>query len=61
MQSTDNKVIAEIKKANRGSLFFTEDFLAFGSAKTVTKALERMVKKLEDTRSRRIVFGTQSN
>jgi len=27
MQSIDNKVIAKIKKANRGSLFFTEDFL----------------------------------
>ena len=45
MQSVDDKVIAKIKKAKRGSLFFTEDFLSFGSAKTVAKALERMVEK----------------
>ena len=47
MQSVDDKVIAKIKKAKRGSLFFTEDFLSFGSAKAVAKALERMVEKEE--------------
>ena len=45
MQSIDNKVIFKIKKAKRGSLFFTEDFLSFGSAKAVAKALERLVSK----------------
>jgi len=45
MQSLDNKVIYKIKKAKRGTLFFTEDFLTFGSAKAVAKALERLVIK----------------
>jgi len=45
MISLDDKVVAKIKKAKRGSLFFTEDFLTFGSAKAVSKALERLVEK----------------
>lgn len=45
MLSLDDKVVAKIKKAKRGSLFFTEDFLAFGSAKAVAKALERLAEK----------------
>ncbi|TRX32969.1 hypothetical protein FNW52_16040 [Flavobacterium sp. ZT3R18] len=57
MQSTDDKVIAKIKKAKRGSLFFTEDFLAFGSAKTVAKALERMVEKEEVFRVARGIYA----
>lgn len=39
MQSDDDKVIAKIKKAKRGSLFFIEDFLTFGTSKTIAKAL----------------------
>ena len=35
MQSIDDKVITKIKKAKRGSLFFTEDFLTFGTSKTI--------------------------
>jgi hypothetical protein len=42
-QSIDDKIITKVKKAARGSLFFTEDFLSFGSAKSVAKALERLV------------------
>ena len=57
MQSTDDKVIAKIKKAKRGSLFFTEDFLSFGSAKTVAKALERMVEKEEVFRVARGIYA----
>jgi hypothetical protein len=57
MQSTDDKVIAKIKKAKRGSLFFTEDFLSFGSAKTVSKALERMVEKEEVFRVARGIYA----
>lgn len=57
MQSTDDKVIAKIKKAKKGSLFFTEDFLAFGSAKTVAKALERMVEKEEVFRVARGIYA----
>lgn len=57
MQSTDNKVIAKIKKAKRGSLFFTEDFLAFGTSKTIAKALERLVEKKEINRVARGVYA----
>ena len=57
MQSVDDKVIAKIKKAKRGSLFFTEDFLSFGSAKTVAKALERMVEKEEVFRMARGIYA----
>lgn len=39
-QSIDDKLIAKIKKARRGSLFFVEDFLSLGSAKAVSKALD---------------------
>ncbi|WP_369077092.1 DUF6088 family protein [Flavobacterium adhaerens] len=45
MQIIDNKAILKIKKANRGSLFFTEYSLSFGSNKAVTKALKRLVFK----------------
>ena len=57
MQSVDDKVIAKIKNAKRGSLFFTEDFLSFGSAKTVAKALERMVEKEEVFRVARGIYA----
>ena len=57
MQSTDDKVIAKIKKAKRGSLFFTEDFLAFGTSKTIAKALERLVEKKEINRVARGIYA----
>lgn len=57
MQSVDDKVIAKIKKAKRGSLFFTEDFLTFGSAKAVAKALERMVETEEVSRVARGIYA----
>lgn len=44
-ESIDNKVFSKIKKAKKGSLFFIEDFLRFGNAKAVSKALERLVNK----------------
>ena len=42
--SVEKQVLAKIKKAKRGSLFFTENFLANNSADGVRKALERLVK-----------------
>ena len=57
MQSTDDKVIAKIKKGKRGSLFFTEDFLAFGTSKTIAKALERLVEKKEINRVARGIYA----
>ncbi|MGM8361830.1 DUF6088 family protein [Flavobacterium sp. ARAG 55.4] len=57
MQSIDDKVIFKIKKAKRGSLFFTEDFLSFGSAKAVAKALERLVIKEMISRVARGIYA----
>ena len=57
MESIDYRVISKIKKAKRGSLFFTEDFLSFGSAKAVAKALERMVEKEEVFRAARGIYA----
>lgn len=39
------KILSNIKKAGRGSLFFTNDFIAYGNSKAVSKALERLVDK----------------
>jgi len=57
MQSVDDKVIVKIKKAKGGTLFFTEDFLSFGSAKAVAKALERLVEKGDVSRVARGIYA----
>lgn len=57
MQSIDDKVIAKIKKAKGGSLFFIEDFISFGTAKAVAKALERMVETNEISRVARGIYS----
>jgi hypothetical protein len=56
MQSIDDKVIVKIKKAKKGSLFFVEDFLSYGSAKAVAKALERLVDKEDISRVARGIY-----
>lgn len=61
MESIDDKVFVKIKKAGRGSLFFTEDFLPFGSAKAVSKALERLVKDKAITRVARGIYTRLEN
>jgi predicted transcriptional regulator of viral defense system len=43
MQNIEEKIFVKIKKAKRGTLFFCENFTAFGTAKAVNKALERLV------------------
>lgn len=57
MQSIDDKIIAKIKKAKGGSLFFIEDFISFGTAKAVAKALERMVEANEISRVARGIYS----
>ena len=47
MQSTEDKILIKIKKAKRGTLFFADSFVTSGNAKTVNKALERLVKSGE--------------
>lgn len=57
MQSIENMIIAKIKKHRKGSLFFTEDFLSFGTSKSISKALERLVKKQEISRVARGIYA----
>lgn len=57
MQSIDDKVLVKMKKAERGSLFFVDDFLSLGNAKSVSKALERLVKKEELIRVSRGIYS----
>jgi len=61
MESIDDKVFVKIKKAGRGSLFFTEDFLPYGSAKAVSKVLERLVKDKAITRVARGIYARLEN
>ena len=56
MESIDSKILKKIKKAKRGSLFYTEDFLSFGNYKAVSKALERLVNENELSRVARGIF-----
>jgi hypothetical protein len=56
MQSIDDDIIVKFRKAGRGSLFFVEDFLVFGAAKAVAKALERLAKKSAITRVARGIY-----
>ena len=57
MESIDDKIVIKIKKARRGSLFFTEDFLSFGTAKTVSKVLERLTAKNDISRVARGIYA----
>lgn len=57
MESVDNKILDKIKKAKRGSLFYTEDFLSYGNYKAVSKALERLVNTNEISRVSRGIFA----
>lgn len=57
MESIDFKILEKIKKAKRGSLFYTEDFLSFGNYKAVSKALERLVNEKELSRVARGIFA----
>ncbi len=50
----DFLIISKISKAKRGSLFFTENFLSFGSAKSVGKALQRLT---DDNELMRVATG----
>ncbi len=54
--STENMILEKMKKARRGTLFFTDNFLTIGNSKTVNKALERLVAKEEITRVARGIY-----
>jgi len=42
MQSIDDKILSNIKKRGRGSIFFANDMVQYGQRQSVLKALERM-------------------
>ena len=42
MQSIDDKILANVKKRGRGTIFFAQDMLQYGQRLSVLKALERM-------------------
>jgi hypothetical protein len=44
MQSIEDKILVVIQKDGRGNVLFPSDFTGYGEAKSVAKALERMVK-----------------
>lgn len=54
--SIENKILNKVKKAGRGSLFFTNEFIAYGNSKAVSKALERLVDKGEIKRVSRGIY-----
>jgi len=56
-ESVEYRILGKIKKAKRGSLFFIEDFLRFGTAKAVSKALERLENTYEVTRIARGIYS----
>lgn len=57
MHPVDIDILAKMKKAKRGSLFFIDDFLDFGNTKAVGKALERLVDKREIDRVARGIYS----
>ncbi|MFO7971511.1 MAG: DUF6088 family protein [Desulfobacterales bacterium] len=54
--NTEYKILRHIKKARRGTLFFHENFTAYGNTETVKKALQRLVKKGELMRAAHGVY-----
>ena len=55
-QSIENKILSTIKRNRRGRIFFVDDFLSVGVAKTVNKTLERLANKGEITRVARGIY-----
>ena len=55
--NTEIQVLTKMKKAKGGALFFVEDFLRFGNAKAIAKALERLVQKGDITRVARGMYA----
>jgi len=51
------QILAKVKKARGGSLFFIDDFIDFGNYKAVSKALERLVEKNEIIRVARGIYS----
>ncbi len=50
------KILTKIKKAKRGSVFFTDDFVNYGTAKACNKVLERLAERGELMRVSRGIY-----
>lgn len=50
-------ILDKVSKITKGSLFFTEDFVEFGSAKSIAKALERLVNQGKLSRVARGIYA----
>ncbi|GHU69689.1 hypothetical protein FACS189413_08990 [Bacteroidia bacterium] len=46
-ENIENKIVAKMKKAKRGALFFADNFAAFGNIDTIYRTLNRLVAKGE--------------
>jgi len=57
MESIDDKVLNKIGKARRGTLYFADDFITYGTAKAVAKALERLAEKGKIARVARGIYA----
>lgn len=44
-ESIDDKVILNVLKCGRGTIFFASEFARYGNAKSINKALERLTEK----------------
>lgn len=56
MQSIEDKIEKVIKSKQRGTLLFTDDFIAHGSSKAIQKALERLTNRNVIKRIARGIF-----
>jgi hypothetical protein len=56
MDSAENKILMRFREEEEGTLFFTEDFVSIGNAKSVSKALERLEEKGEIRRVARGIY-----
>ncbi len=55
--TVEYSILQHFKRTKKGTIFFTDDFLRYGSAKAVSKALERLVEKEEIARVARGVYS----
>ena len=55
-ESIENKILTKLKREKKGTIFFTEDFVSIGNAKTVSKALERLTNRGDIERVARGVY-----
>jgi hypothetical protein len=58
MKSIDDHILEKMNNTEKGTIFFSEDFLDFGSAKSVGKALERLFNRGQISRVARGMYAS---